>query len=261
MQFYFAYVREAHPVRTTKAPDPTKAGHGDIGRHETMASRAIAAGKCSSGLGIKMPILLDTMKNPAYAAYKGFPAGTHIIDLDGTIQYATRGPWGTTPKGAEVVLKKLLAALPKTPEEVITQWDKELHALIVAGGLGGQESSMSGPSGFTIRIIGACAGRRYSITIGAYVGGDVDGKGLPAWAKENRTVISLPHCGKIVEASIHVEGAPAGLKGKIEALNAKYMQRLVVLDQQAAAKKKAEAETKAATSKEKTKQETVEAKK
>ena len=240
MQFYFAYVREAHPVRTTKAPDPAKAGHGDIGRHETMASRAIAAGKCSSGLGMKMPILLDTMKNPAYTAYKGFPAGTHIIDLDGTIQYATRGPWGTTPKGAEVVLKKLLAALPKTPEEVFTRWNREV-VLTISAALGESVGMVGGemnnpPDGFTCRATGAKDDNKFSITVQV-----CKKKSAPAWAQKVGTTIRLPHSGEEYLSSISLSGAPKGLKEKLEALIVKYTHRLVVLDQQAAAKKKAEA--------------------
>ncbi len=198
-----------------------------------MASRAIAAGKCSSGLGMTMPILLDTMKNPAYAAYKGFPAGTHIIDLDGKIQYATRGPWGTTPKGAEVVLKKLLAALPKTPEEVIAQFAAELETL-----------------GKTYPELANFKAREQN-RIAIHFGERATGVWFSFFTRGEKE--HFPHgisaqCTPLKYSQLVVwvmltvpKDATKGLKEKLEALITKYTQRLVVLDQQAAAKKAAEA--------------------
>ncbi len=234
------YVREAHPVRTTKAPDPAKAGHGDIGRHSTMASRAIAAGKCSSGLGMKLPILLDPMKNPAYTAYKGFPAGTTVIDLDGKIQYATRGPWGTTPKGAEVVLKKLLAALPKTPEGVFTQFKAELETL----GKTYPELANFKASKQTHPECINFADETNGVSVLFFIGGEKSR--MPSGELSNS--VRLAQSENIVWAVCSLPKKPTkGLKEKLDALIAKYTHRLVVLDQQAAAKAKAASEKTAPT--------------
>lgn len=50
------------------------------------------------------------MDGVAEKAYKGRPDRICVVDIDGNVAYySERGPKGFEPKGAEVVIKKLLA--------------------------------------------------------------------------------------------------------------------------------------------------------
>ena len=107
--FYFVYVREAHPTRATTAPSRTKEGFGDIGRHKSIESKVIAASKCMKGLKLTIPFLIDDLSGAAEKGYRGRPAATAVIDLDGKIAFHSRGPSGVNPKAAEKTLKSLIA--------------------------------------------------------------------------------------------------------------------------------------------------------
>ena len=109
VRFFFVYVREAHPSRRAAAPDPETKGHRDIGRHRTIQSKVIAASKCLKGLKFTIPFLIDGMDGSVEKAYKGKPAATAVIDLDGKIALHTRGPSGCRPRQAEKVIKQLIA--------------------------------------------------------------------------------------------------------------------------------------------------------
>ncbi len=106
-QFYLVYIREAHPVRTSKTPN--RYGPG-ITQHKDIKERVVAATQCIQSLKISLPTLIDEMTGGFQTKYGGFPAGTNIVDLDGKIAFSSRGPWGAKPKEAKVVLDKLIAS-------------------------------------------------------------------------------------------------------------------------------------------------------
>ena len=116
-QFFLIYTREIHPSRNSGKPGKSstarpsrRRGGPAIVQHTSLKERMIAAGKCTKGLKLTIPILLDTMDNAYLKAYGGIPAGTSVIDIDGKVAYWNRGaPTGCRPKNAEAVLKKLLA--------------------------------------------------------------------------------------------------------------------------------------------------------
>lgn len=106
---FLIYVREAHPVR--EPPEPVEGrpkGPGDIPQHKDMDDRIVAASACREGLHLTLPVLIDTMDGVVERSYRGVPAATAIVDLDGNLAFHARGPRGVQPKKAEDVLKKLL---------------------------------------------------------------------------------------------------------------------------------------------------------
>jgi len=59
-------------------------------------------------LNLTLPVLIDSMDGVAEKAYRGVPAATAIVDLDGNLVFHSDGPNGVQPKEAEKVLRRLL---------------------------------------------------------------------------------------------------------------------------------------------------------
>jgi len=109
--FFFIYVNEAHPKRN-RDDDPKSVTPRGIGRARNLKNRILAASKCMIGLKLKMPVLIDTMDGVAEKGYRGRPSATAVIDMDGKIRMHTIGPWGSQPKKAGEILKKILPPRP-----------------------------------------------------------------------------------------------------------------------------------------------------
>jgi iodothyronine deiodinase-like protein len=103
------YVNEAHPVRSKKGTAADARDHRDIGRATKIQDRVLAASKCMEGLKLTLPILIDGMDSAAQKAYRGSPAATAVIDLQGKIVLHTIGPSGARPDLARREIEKLLA--------------------------------------------------------------------------------------------------------------------------------------------------------
>ena len=114
VQFFLVYVREAHPVpEAAPANDPRLRRFGGVrvAQHKTDQERAAAAGRCSVGLGLTLPVLLDALDGSAERAYRGWPAATAVIDLQGRIAFHAPGrPDGCRPEEARAALERVLAA-------------------------------------------------------------------------------------------------------------------------------------------------------
>ncbi len=110
-EFFLVYIREAHPARKT-ADGPRqrdRRGGLEITQPESVEERALVASKCLRDLKLTLPCLIDTMEGDFLKPYGGYPAGTVVIDRQGTVRFSSRGPGGARPKDAEKVLKELLA--------------------------------------------------------------------------------------------------------------------------------------------------------
>jgi hypothetical protein len=103
------YVNEAHPVRNPKA-DRKSTGPAGIGRHRRIEDRVLAASKCMKGLRLSLPILIDGMDGTAERAYRGRPAATAVVDLEGKVVFHSIGPRGVNPREGGKHIKALLAA-------------------------------------------------------------------------------------------------------------------------------------------------------
>ena len=117
---YLVYVNEAHPARTT---DETGEGPSSVGRHKDIDEKVLAASKCMEGLKMTMPILIDGLDGVVEKAYRGRPAATAVIDLQGKVVFHSIGPRGAQPPEADKHLKKLLAqgGFPKPEKKPTTQ--------------------------------------------------------------------------------------------------------------------------------------------
>lgn len=82
----------------------------DIEQPATFDARFDVAGQCASALSLKMPVLVDDMKNSVATAYNAMPDRLFIVGTDGKIAYrGDRGPRGFDPEGLEKALAKLVA--------------------------------------------------------------------------------------------------------------------------------------------------------
>ncbi len=117
VQVMLVYVNEAHPqgrgVRASAGGDARGEPTG-VGSHRSMDDRVLAASACMEGLKLTLPIVLDTMDGVTEKAYRGRPAATVVVGLDGTVLLHTTGPGGARPRQAEAMIKKLLADMPIT---------------------------------------------------------------------------------------------------------------------------------------------------
>ena len=116
---FLIYVREAHPVKEPKEPaEGRPKGPSDISQHKSMDDRVLAASACREGLKLTLPVLIDTMDGVIERSYRGVPAATAIVDLEGKLAFHSRGPHGVQPKKAEEVLGRLLGKGPTSGAKV-----------------------------------------------------------------------------------------------------------------------------------------------
>jgi len=108
VEFFFIYVREAHP--------------GDrIPAHGSMAEKIQAAETLRDEEEIEIPILVDDLEGAVHRRYGKLPNPTYIIDKSGRVAF--RALW-TQPQVVEEALRQLLAV----------QHDRDLEHAVVLGG-------------------------------------------------------------------------------------------------------------------------------
>ena len=115
--FFLVYVREAHPVR--KAANTSD--HRSVTKHKTMNSKVLAASKCLKGLKLSLPCLIDTLEGKVERAYRGKPAATAVVDINGKVVFHSHGPRGVRPGKVRKVLKKLLPTQPEPTTQPTSQ--------------------------------------------------------------------------------------------------------------------------------------------
>lgn len=106
------YIREAHaadgrrPDRRMGVNEPT-----------TFSERLDVAKTCQSDLGLKLPMLIDDMKNSTDKAYTAMPDRLFLVDTQRLVAYrGGRGPRGFKPQELEAAIKTLLASGGKIEE-------------------------------------------------------------------------------------------------------------------------------------------------
>ena len=104
VDFWWIYIQEAHgtdgrrPSRTVK-----------IANHKTIEDRKKAAEGCAAASKLKVPVLLDDMKDSVAKAYSAMPERFFILNPNGKVSYAGgRGPRGVDLDALEKSLKGLL---------------------------------------------------------------------------------------------------------------------------------------------------------
>lgn len=102
--FWWVYIQEAHPTDGRRPSRTVK-----IDTHKTLDDRKSAAEGCAKKSPLKVPVLLDDMKDTVAKAYSANPERFFILDAEGKVAYAgERGPHGVDLDAFEKRLKELL---------------------------------------------------------------------------------------------------------------------------------------------------------
>lgn len=105
--FRAVYISEAHPSdgRQVRANERDRV---IVKTHTSMTERVAAAKKLRDDLGLKLPILVDTLDDSVSKAYQAWPDRIYIIGGDGKIAYQGKpGPRGFDVAEARLALDKL----------------------------------------------------------------------------------------------------------------------------------------------------------
>jgi len=108
--FFVVYIEEAHPVDAWQVDENVE--QRVLFRNPlSTEERASVAGACFTKLGIKLPALIDDVKNTAERAYTGWPDRLYLVDRNGRIAYKSLpGPFGFRPAELEKALVKVLGS-------------------------------------------------------------------------------------------------------------------------------------------------------
>jgi hypothetical protein len=106
--FFVVYIREAHPTDGWQVPQNRRQGVL-VPTAKSEKDRNDAAHKCSLGLNLSLPMLIDGMDDAVERAYAGWPDRIYVIGKDGRIAYkGAPGPAGFKPEeGKRALLAEL----------------------------------------------------------------------------------------------------------------------------------------------------------
>ncbi len=96
-EFFFVYIREAHPKDGWAMQENEHEGISltDPTSHD---ERSDVAGRACSTLKLSMPCLVDDMSDTVNKAYGAWPDRICVVDRDGKIAVmGGQGPWGFAP--------------------------------------------------------------------------------------------------------------------------------------------------------------------
>lgn len=106
MDFYFIYIREAHP-----SDGPQPAQHIRLPRVTTQDERDRRATECCAATGLGLPVLVDDLKNTAATAYNVRTDRFFVLAAGGTVLHrGERGPEGYDLAELDRVLRKRFPA-------------------------------------------------------------------------------------------------------------------------------------------------------
>ena len=106
IRFFVIYIREAHPDDGWRVPENLKA---DIHYKEptTDDERTEVASVCQLNLDLKMPMLIDSIRNEVEEKYISLPMRLYLVGADGRLAYSgERGPFGFNPDTWEAAMLK-----------------------------------------------------------------------------------------------------------------------------------------------------------
>ena len=104
MDFWWIYTKEAHATDSDRPNRRVK-----IEQHKTLADRKAAAMTCSASSVLKIPVLVDDMKNSVSSAYSALPERFIILNANKTVAYTGgRGPRGVDTEELKAELEKLV---------------------------------------------------------------------------------------------------------------------------------------------------------
>ena len=86
MEFFFIYVREAHPTDGWQVDANVE--HNILFRqHQSLEEREEVAGSCTVGVNMRLPTLIEEMDNAIDDAYGAAPVRQYVIGKDGKVTY------------------------------------------------------------------------------------------------------------------------------------------------------------------------------
>ncbi len=90
--FYFIYIREAHPTDGWSAA-PTSSGVVKLKDPKTFKERVATASACIKTAKFTIPVLVDDMADSAGIAYGAYPNRLYVVGSDGKIAFrGNQGP-------------------------------------------------------------------------------------------------------------------------------------------------------------------------
>ena len=102
--FWWIYTQEAHATDGRRPNRSVK-----VESHKTIEDRKTAAQGCVATSVLKVPVLLDDMKDSAATAYSAMPERFFILNPNGKVSFAGgRGPRGVDLDALEESLKALV---------------------------------------------------------------------------------------------------------------------------------------------------------
>lgn len=108
-EFALVYVREAHPTDGWHMPSNDR-HEVKLAQPRTLEERGGVASTCQAKLGLKMPMLVDTIDDYVGTNYSGMPSRLYLIDRQGRVAFKSgRGPFGFKPAELEQALLLMLA--------------------------------------------------------------------------------------------------------------------------------------------------------
>jgi len=130
-EFFFIYVKEAHPGSGIADPKNGKIKWSEpqtFLERQKLAARFVNNSNCTAAAGrrgrtFSIPILVDDMLNTVKHAFDVKHDRLYVIDKEGKVGY--QGPKSATgfdPRGMEIELKKLLG---QTDEDFVTRARKK----------------------------------------------------------------------------------------------------------------------------------------
>lgn len=108
-EFAMVYVREAHPTDGWHMPSNDR-HEVRLAQPKSLEERGQVASTCQAKLGLKMPMLVDTIDDYVGSNYSGMPSRLYLIDRQGRVAFKSgRGPFGFKPAELEQALLLMLA--------------------------------------------------------------------------------------------------------------------------------------------------------
>jgi hypothetical protein len=106
-EFYFVYIREAHPDDEGRIPENAKLA-GLVAQPQNHEERIQLAQTCAARLDVQMPVLVDDMENSTERNYRAWPEQLLIVGADGKIAYTGAGPGDFNVPAMTAALQKML---------------------------------------------------------------------------------------------------------------------------------------------------------
>lgn len=106
--YLVASIMEAHAFDAWQDEDNQKERIA-VASPRTLAERCAVEGTCATRLALRIPAIIDDLRNSTEQAYTAWPDRIYVIDREGRVAYKSKpGPFGFKPGDIEPVIKRVL---------------------------------------------------------------------------------------------------------------------------------------------------------